>query len=306
MTGIIQTIQMIVREELRKIHIMELGIITSVFPHSSESDKQNYECNVRIKDKGVELRRVPVATQHIGLSNMLHTNDLVLISFINGDVNSPIIIGRLYNDQDRPPLSKMEEIVYKPQYTKNTSLRRINLVLPEEIFNVTLYDDKMSIVIGRSSMYVDSDGEILINSVKSLESGDGTDIAIDDKRYRASVTSTNGVASIEMNDSGFVRLQANPNHKICEITMSDAAVRISADSDITIDTDGDMSVECTGDLLFKAKNITLDSKAAIKIKSGSDLEANVMGSAMIKSNMMAGLESGGPMTIKGAFVNINP
>jgi hypothetical protein len=88
LTGIVQAIQAVVREELKKIHLMELGVITSVFPHSTQSDKENYECNVRIRDKEVELRKVPVATQHIGLSNMLHVNDLVLVSFINGDVNS--------------------------------------------------------------------------------------------------------------------------------------------------------------------------------------------------------------------------
>jgi len=306
LTGIIQAIQMIVQQEIGKIHIMELGIITSVFPHSSESDKDNYECNVRIRDKDVELRKVPVATQHIGLSNILHIGDLVLLSFINGDINSPIIIGRLYNDEDRPPLSKMEEIVYKPMYTRNTSLRRINLVLPEEVLNINLFDDKMSIVIGRSSIYVDSSGEILTNSVKSKDSDSGTEISTNDNSHRISVNSTNGVSSINMNDSGFIRLQANPSNKICEITMTDAGVRISADSEITIDTDSNMSVECKGDLLFKAKNIRFESQAAIKIKSGTDLEANARGSAMIKCNTMAGLESGGPMTIKGALVNINP
>jgi hypothetical protein len=306
LTGIIEAIQTVVREEIKKIHIMDLGVITSVFPHSSEGDKDNYECNVRIRDKDVELRKVPVATQHIGLSNMLHVNDLVLVSFINGDVNSPIIIGRLYNDEDRPPLSKMEEIVYKPAYTKNTSLRRINLIFPEEVLNINLFDDKMSIVIGRSSMLVDSSGEILINSVKSNDSDNGTEIATNDNSHRVSVKSTSGVSSINMNDSGFIRFQANPSDKICEITMTDAGVRISADSDIIVDTDSDMRVECKGDLLFKAKNIRFESQAAIKIKSGTDLEVNARGSAMIKCNTTANLEAGGPMTIKGALININP
>src|SRR6476469_2565259 len=114
MNTIIEVIRRVAEAEVKKMHFMELGVVTSVFPHSTQSDKDNYECNIRLKDKDVELRKVPVATQHVGLSNILHVNDLVLVSFINCDINSPVIVGRLYNDEDRPPLSKMEEIVYKP------------------------------------------------------------------------------------------------------------------------------------------------------------------------------------------------
>ena len=122
-SNIVEVIRNIAQMEIKKIHTTELGIVTSVFPHASDSDKDNYECNIRLKDKGVELRKVPVATQQIGFVNILHTGDLVLVSFIGGNINSPIIVGRLYNEIDRPPTSEQEEIVYKPPYTKDTSLR---------------------------------------------------------------------------------------------------------------------------------------------------------------------------------------
>ena len=73
-----EVIRNIAQMEIKKIHTTELGIVTSVFPHASDSDKDNYECNIRLKDKGVEFsRKVPVATQQIGFVNILHTGDLV-------------------------------------------------------------------------------------------------------------------------------------------------------------------------------------------------------------------------------------
>lgn len=151
MSGLVDAMRKIAEREVKKLFIAELGIVTSVFPHSSNSDFENYECNVKLRDRDIELRKVPVATQHIGLSNIPHVDDLVLITFINGDINSPIIIGRLYNEQDRPPMSKMEEIVYKPPYSNNNNLRRLAIELPGNTFQMQIYDNKLFIKLGNDN-----------------------------------------------------------------------------------------------------------------------------------------------------------
>ena len=227
-SNIVEVIRNIAQMEIKKIHTMELGIVTSVFPHASDSDKDNYECNIRLKDKGVELRKVPVATQQIGFVNILHTGDLVLVSFIGGNINSPIIVGRLYNEIDRPPTSEQEEIVYKPPYTKDTSLRRLNIVLPEGTVNVEFHDDMISVIVGKSSITATDTGEIQIKS--------------------------EGVQQ-----------------------------------KISIVADGDVSIE--------AQNISIKSRLETTIESGTGMA--------IKSDALANIESTGPMTLKGAIININ-
>ena len=52
--SIVEMIRKIAEKEIQKLHILELGIITSVFPHSSNDDKNNFECNVKLKDKEIE------------------------------------------------------------------------------------------------------------------------------------------------------------------------------------------------------------------------------------------------------------
>ena len=227
-SNIVEVIRNIAQMEIKKIHTTELGIVTSVFPHASDSDKDNYECNIRLKDKGVELRKVPVATQQIGFVNILHTGDLVLVSFIGGNINSPIIVGRLYNETDRPPTSEQEEIVYKPPYTKDTNLRRLNIVLPEGTVNVEFHDDLISVIVGKSSITATDTGEIQIKS--------------------------EGVQQ-----------------------------------KISIIADGDVSIE--------AQNISIRSRMETTIESGTGMA--------IKSDALANIESTGPMTLKGAIININ-
>jgi hypothetical protein len=106
----IEVIKKVAEDEVKKLHTLELGTVTSAYQHSSESDKDNYECNIKLKNRDLELRKVPIATQMIGLAHAPNVGDLVLISFVNGNINAPVVIGRLYNDESRAPLNKTEEV----------------------------------------------------------------------------------------------------------------------------------------------------------------------------------------------------
>ena len=112
MDSIVSVMKKVAEKEVQKIYTTELGIVTSVFPHASESDKDNYECSIQLKNKkqpdgsDFELRKVPLLTQHLGLVNIPKVGDLVLVTFIGGNLNAPVIIGRLYNDEDRPPINQ--------------------------------------------------------------------------------------------------------------------------------------------------------------------------------------------------------
>ena len=128
---------------MAKFRFPSLGIVTSIFSHESDSDKDNYECNVRMKNTEMELRKVPIATQCIGLVGVPRVGDLVLVVFVNGDINAPIVIGRLYNDEDRPPLNKPEEIVYIPPYEDNSDVNRVYLEFPTGVI-LRITDGKIS------------------------------------------------------------------------------------------------------------------------------------------------------------------
>ena len=111
MIDTVATIQAIVRRELARVRIAELATVIEVQPHSSESDSDNYSCDVRLKNSKLELTRVPIATDRIGTVAIPNIGDLVLVAFDRGD--QPIVVGRLYNDEDRPPLSNPNEVIFR-------------------------------------------------------------------------------------------------------------------------------------------------------------------------------------------------
>lgn len=154
--NIIETIQKIVHHELQKIRIGELGVITSAFPHSDDGDKDNYECNVKLKDTQLELRKVPVATPHIGSAVIPNVGDLVYVSFVRGDVNQPIIMGRLYNDEDRPPANKINELLIQAPYKGTTNFKM---------------DAEGNVIVtaGETTLILKKDGDVLLNSKAKLD-----------------------------------------------------------------------------------------------------------------------------------------
>ena len=156
--------QQVAAREVEKIYTTELGIVTAIFPHESDGDKNNYQCSVNLKNRkkadgsDFELRQVPVATGHIGVVNIPNVGDLVVVAFINGDINAPVIIGRLYNDEQLPPLSKKDELVVE------------NI----EAIKIKMKDGKTTLEIDKDgNLKITAKGDISINDKQVLIKSDG-------------------------------------------------------------------------------------------------------------------------------------
>lgn len=153
MDSIISVWQQVASREAEKIYTTELGEVTAILPHASDSDKQNYQCSVRVKSRKsadgseFELRNVPVAVGHIGMANIPNVGDLVLLQFIGGNLNAPVITGRLFNDQDKPPVSDKKQIVFDRM----------------ESIKITMNDDTSIEIDKEGNVNVKGKGDIVLN-----------------------------------------------------------------------------------------------------------------------------------------------
>ena len=175
MDSIVSIMQQIAAREVEKIYTTELGVVTAIFAHESDGDKNNYQCSVNLKNRkkadgaDFELRQVPLTTGHIGLVNIPNVGDLVVVAFINGDLNAPVIIGRLYNDEDLPPLSKKDEVVVE------------NI----ESIKIKMKDGKTTLEIDKDgNIKIVAKGDITIND-KQLKITSGDEVVINDGKKGA-------------------------------------------------------------------------------------------------------------------------
>jgi uncharacterized protein involved in type VI secretion and phage assembly len=118
--GMVDVIRRIVKEELSGLRFNALGVVTATFPHESADDENNYEASVKLKHDDLELRRVPMAIGAPGEVAPPRPGDLVNVAFIGGDLQQPVITGRFYHDEDRPPLHRDGELLWEQRVGDDT------------------------------------------------------------------------------------------------------------------------------------------------------------------------------------------
>lgn len=109
MTDPVSIIRAIIRDELAAVRLPEIAVVTSAFPHTDASDANNFECNVQLREGPLELRKVPICTPHIGMASAPQKGELVLLSYVDGDPNRAVVVGRLYSEKAHPPVHKAKE-----------------------------------------------------------------------------------------------------------------------------------------------------------------------------------------------------
>jgi hypothetical protein len=116
----LELIRQIVREEITLLRGPLLGTVSVVYAHEAESDTANYEADVRLKHDGLELQKVPIAVTHAGLAAPPRIGDLVLVQFLDHDLQQPLVTGRFYHEDDRPPLHKEDEVLFEQRVADGT------------------------------------------------------------------------------------------------------------------------------------------------------------------------------------------
>ncbi|NJR48702.1 MAG: hypothetical protein HC780_03250 [Leptolyngbyaceae cyanobacterium CSU_1_3] len=240
MSSIVSTIQKIVQQELESVRIAELGLVEAVYPHKAADDIDNYGCDVRLKNSGLLLRSVAIATSHIGSAAIPNIGDLVLLTFSKGDINQPILIGRLYNERDRAPLNNPDELIFRlplaqeDNKTLKTAIRNIQTnALPREI--LMEMPPKITVKI--------TDGTVIATAGKTemkLDQPDGSG---------GKVTVVAGRTKIVMNQDG----------------------------DVTIEAIGAMTLKANRDLTLQGQNVLIKSQMKTEIEAGTQatLKANL-------------------------------
>jgi phage baseplate assembly protein gpV len=267
MSSVITTIQEIIRHELQAVRLTELGLVDAVYPHEGESDNDNYGCDVKLKNSGLLLRRVPIATGHVGTAAIPNVGDLVLVAFERGDVNQPLVIGRLYNDVDRPPLNKPDEVIFR-------------LPLAEA-------DDQTILASIKNHQNQSPPREVLLQMPPklTLRITDGT------------VTATAGKTEVKLD---------NPNTGGGTVTVIAGSTKITMnqDGDVAIEAAGSLSLSASGDLSLEATNIDVKARASINVEANAQATFKGNATATVQAGGAATLQ-GSVVSVKGV-VSFSP
>ncbi|MCP4334940.1 MAG: Rhs element Vgr protein [Gammaproteobacteria bacterium] len=181
---LLETIRQVVRQEMQRSHGSTLGVVQE--EHSSGGE---YACTVKLHDSDIVLKKVPVATTRMGMASIPAVDELVLVQFLGGDINRPVIVGSLYNDEDQAPEhGSAQAICQIPLGGGGVALKASGGDTPSleiEIGSallVTLQDDDPVVSIdvgsGSAALKIDSDGTVSITGGMGFTIEAGTDLVL--------------------------------------------------------------------------------------------------------------------------------
>lgn len=99
------SITRIARHEAAARAVAGIGRVTDLF---SEPD---HAVTVEMRDSGLLLPRVPVAVGAMGFGALPAVDDLVVVLFLEGDYNAPVVVGRIYHPDQAPPSGAGSQMV---------------------------------------------------------------------------------------------------------------------------------------------------------------------------------------------------
>ena len=96
-----ESVARIARHEVSGRALPAVGKVTATF--GADGLPPDHAVTVELRDSGLVLPNVPVAVGALGFSALPAVDDLVLVVFMGGDPNAPVVAGRLYTDALAPP-----------------------------------------------------------------------------------------------------------------------------------------------------------------------------------------------------------
>lgn len=198
MTDPVALIRAIVRDELASLRLPDIGVVGSAFPHTADDDKHNHECTVTLREGGLELRKVPIATPHVGMVSAPEPGELVLVAYVGGDANNPVVVGRLYSEKAAPPLHEAKELRLAAPHGGNTSVaidKDASVVLTAGKTTVTLKKDGNLEIKGEADLAIEVKGNVAlkcgdctIDASGTIELGTGGSGVITEKSHKCYFT----------------------------------------------------------------------------------------------------------------------
>jgi len=164
-SALFDSISRIARHETNARATAGVGKVTDIYP--SDGAAADYAATVEMRDSGLILPRVPVAAGVLGAVAIPAVGELVVVVFMDGDYNAPVIVGRLYHPDQNPPQHGAGQIVLAlPSGPDDPDLKlevdggkpSVKFELPGSEVLIEIVEKKILIQVGEVAVTVQGSG----------------------------------------------------------------------------------------------------------------------------------------------------
>ena len=263
------------RAKSNKIYGLVTAIVTNInHPEGDYRVKVKFPWLADGTDESwwARISTVMASKDGIGAFFLPEVDDEVLVAFVNGDFDHPVVVGVMWNGVDKPAYSNNDGSSKTNRYQSNDAKFKLKSEAKKNDLRGFSTRKKHELVFNDNA----SEPGVV------LSSGQKHRIVLNDK--------DNQPTQIEIYDGkeeNYILID-NKNKKI------------------TIETKtGDILFKAKEKIRLEAKVIETDSQQDTKMKVGANFEMKASSNMTLKASGQGDVESSGSMTIKGATVNIN-
>jgi len=238
--------------------------------------------------------------------------DEVVVDFLEGDPDRPLIVGSVYNAESPPP-AKAEQMIrnqFKTPYGHMFLMddKDTKLVLLTPNFNgFMLRDTKDDATVNAIIMQTADKHAIRLSKDDTLK-GIGlqteakhTLLFVDDPEPHVRLQDKDDKLYLLLDTQNQTIHLINDNAGEINIKCESGTVNVNA-SDINLEAGGKVNVKAGSEISLKAPNIKINADASLEAKSA---QTKIEGSAQLEAKgAMAKFEGSGQAELKGAMVSI--
>jgi type VI secretion system secreted protein VgrG len=205
----------------------------------------------------------------------------VVVSFLDGDPDRPLVTGCVYNGTNAPPYAL-------PDAQTRTTLKSSSSPGGEG-FNELRFEDKA----GEEEVWLKAQKDLTVavgnaRKVTVTEADDTLEVS----KGNRSVTVATGNETLTVAGTRTVKVSGAETH--------------TSEADHTLKVGGNLTIEVTGNITLKASgSLTLEAGTSVSIKAGTALALEGGTTMALKGATSGTVEAGAVLEVKGAMVKIN-
>jgi Rhs element Vgr protein len=285
---------LVVGKEREEIWLDQYGRIKVQFHWDRVGQKnEKSSCWVRVAQNW--------AGKNYGIMFFPRVGQEVVVTFLEGDPDRPLVTGSVYNAEQTVPYTLPDDSTkstIKTQTSKNgagkfNEIRFEDKADKEEIFIHAQKDFNIKVLNDLTRL-------VKHDEVETIENDSTIDVKHDRKltvKNDHSITVTEGNETHAVSKgTRAVTVKGNETH------TNNADFDHTTDGNYTLTIKGNLTIDVTGDIVIKGKSIKLTSTSStVGIKSAAAMEIDAGGALDVKSGMAATIKSGMGMDIKAGM-----
>jgi len=256
--------------------------------HWNMPDKPNAKCSCPVRVAS------PWAGKGWGAVSIPRVGQEVVVSFLEGDPDRPLIIGSVYNAANTVPYGL-------PDNKTQSGIKSRSLLGGTDDFNELRFEDKQGsedfIIHAQKDMHeeVENDHVVTIDHDETVEVKNNQTLTVDNDQTET--IKHDRKVSVQNDDK--LDVTANGTTTIGQKFKLDAGTEI----DLVCGASS-ITLKASGDIEIKGVNIKITGDATVKMAGQATVDIGAGASVKVHSDAMMNVEGGAMTTVKGAMLQL--